>query len=129
MTPSQLARTQNASQRQRPARERYSIDTCRRAIARACDQAFGAPLRPAKGETKAEFVARLTQKQKQEWAEWRTAHRWHPHQLRHSAATNLRKDYGIEAAQLVLGHRSAAVTEIYAELDAAKATAIMEAVR
>lgn len=40
---------------------------------------------------------------------------WHPNQLRHNAATELRKRYGIEAAQLALGHASANTTEIYAE--------------
>jgi integrase len=47
---------------------------------------------------------------------------WHPHQLRHTAATELRKRFGIEAAQVILGHRTLRVTEIYAEknIDAAK---------
>ena len=31
---------------------------------------------------------------------------WSPNQLRHSAATRIRKELGIEAAQAVLGHRS-----------------------
>ena len=43
--------------------------------------------------------------------------RWHPHQLRHNAATFIRKEYGIEAAQILLGHRKADVTQIYAEKD------------
>jgi integrase len=33
---------------------------------------------------------------------------WHPHQLRHNAATRLRKKFGLDAARVVLvGHRSA----------------------
>ncbi len=40
---------------------------------------------------------------------------WHPHQLRHSRATEIRKMYGVEAAQVSLGHLRADVTEIYAE--------------
>lgn len=51
--------------------------------------------------------------------------RWHPHQLRHNVATFLRKKYGIEAARVILGHSSAAVTEVYAELDRARAAQIM----
>ena len=51
--------------------------------------------------------------------------RWHPHQLRHSAATNLRKEFGIEVARVILGHSSPAVTEVYAEVDRAKAVAAM----
>lgn len=40
---------------------------------------------------------------------------WHPNQLRHNAGTEVRKRYGIEAAQLLLGHSNANTTEIYAE--------------
>jgi integrase len=40
---------------------------------------------------------------------------WHPNQLRHSRATKVRKKYGIEAAQVSLGHARADVTEVYAE--------------
>jgi len=40
---------------------------------------------------------------------------WHPHQLRHSRGTEVRNAYGIEAAQVVLGHARADVTEVYAE--------------
>ncbi len=50
---------------------------------------------------------------------------WHPHQLRHNAATELRKRYGLDAARAILGHRSPAITETYAELDAAKAAEVM----
>lgn len=50
---------------------------------------------------------------------------WHPHQLRHACATRLRRDHGLEVAQVVLGHRTAAVTEIYAEIDRAKARDVM----
>lgn len=50
---------------------------------------------------------------------------WGPNRLRHSAATYLRKRFGIEAARVVLGHRSSAVTEVYAELDRTKAADIM----
>lgn len=50
---------------------------------------------------------------------------WHPHQLRHLRATDLRKRYGIDAARVVLGHRSPKITETYAELDVGKADAIM----
>lgn len=39
---------------------------------------------------------------------------WHPHQLRHSAATHLVEQFGWEVAQLVLGHRTLSATRIYA---------------
>ena len=41
--------------------------------------------------------------------------KWSPNQLRHSAATDIRKKFGLEAAQVVCGHQSADVTQIYAE--------------
>ncbi len=53
---------------------------------------------------------------------------WHPHQLRHNAATAIRRQYGIEAAQVVLGHAQANVTQVYAERDAAKALEILAVV-
>src|SRR5262249_50755796 len=43
--------------------------------------------------------------------------RWNPNQLRHSAASNIRREAGLEAAQVILGHARADVTEIYAERD------------
>ena len=43
--------------------------------------------------------------------------RWSPNRLRHSAATDIRKQYGLEAAQVVLGHSQADVTQVYAERD------------
>ena len=40
---------------------------------------------------------------------------WHPHQIRHAFATRVRASHGLDAAQAVLGHATARVTEIYAE--------------
>ncbi|QDV34109.1 tyrosine-type recombinase/integrase [Tautonia plasticadhaerens] len=50
---------------------------------------------------------------------------WHPNQLRHNAATRLRKEFGLDAARAVLGHSSPVVTEVYAELDSKKAAEVM----
>lgn len=41
--------------------------------------------------------------------------RWAPNQLRHSHGTTVRQDYGLEAAQVALGHAHANVTQVYAE--------------
>ncbi len=49
---------------------------------------------------------------------------WSPNQLRHSRATEIRKAYGLEAAQVILGHASADVTQVYAERDAALAVEV-----
>jgi integrase len=50
---------------------------------------------------------------------------WSPNRLRHAAATRIRKEKGLEAARTVLGHASAAVTEVYAEIDTQLAAQIM----
>lgn len=42
---------------------------------------------------------------------------WSPNQLRHSAATLVRSKFGLEAAQVILGHSKADVTQVYAERD------------
>jgi integrase len=62
---------------------RYTTDSYRRAIHRACKK--------------------------------HDIERWAPNRLRHTSATEIRKRYGIEAAQVVCGHESAEVTQIYAE--------------
>ena len=49
---------------------------------------------------------------------------WTPNQLRHSAGTEVRNKYGLETAQVVLGHANAKTTEIYAELDFEKAVKV-----
>jgi integrase len=46
---------------------------------------------------------------------------WHPHQLRHTRGTEVRRQYGAEAAQIFLGHAKMSATEIYAERDLALA--------
>src|SRR6185437_1706905 len=51
--------------------------------------------------------------------------KWHPHQLRHNAATRLRKEFGLDVARIILGHSSPVVTEIYAEADREKALAVI----
>lgn len=42
---------------------------------------------------------------------------WSPNQLRHAAGTEARALFGLEAAQVMLGHAKADVTQIYAERD------------
>ncbi|MGI6417080.1 MAG: tyrosine-type recombinase/integrase [Thermoguttaceae bacterium] len=42
---------------------------------------------------------------------------WSPNRLRHAAATEVRRQFGLEAAQVTLGHSKANTTEIYAERD------------
>lgn len=46
---------------------------------------------------------------------------WFPNQLRHLHATEVRRRFGLEAAQVTLGHAHARITEVYAESDLALA--------
>ncbi len=105
----------------------YDVAAYRLAITRAIERAFPAPehLRQGDDETKKEWRKRLTKKEKAELKAWYKPYHWHPHQLRHNAATFLRKEFGIDTARIILGHRSAVITEVYAEMDQQKA---MEAV-
>lgn len=50
-----------------------------------------------------------------------TVSQWSPNQLRHAAGTEIRKQFGLEAAQVSLGHSTANTTQIYAERDLSKA--------
>ncbi|MEX2169982.1 MAG: site-specific integrase [Pirellulales bacterium] len=113
----------NRSRRpKRPPGEAYTAESYRRAIHRACDKAFPAPeqLAQRSKETERAWNERLTDAQRKQLAEWQSAHRWSPNQLRHAAATEIRKQFGLEAAQVLLGHATANVTQIYAERDLAK---------
>jgi integrase len=128
--PSQRCRKKRRPQH-RPG-EKYDVGAYGKAIARACDQAFPLPkylgLRDkpnGKKESKQEWRERLTVEQKEVIRTWCKEHRWHPHQLRHTRATELRKQFGLDAARAVLGHRSPSVTETYAELDLGQAVEIM----
>jgi integrase len=93
-----------------------------RAIAKACNRAFPPPpeLAHRRNETPKDPQTRA------ELQAWRRRHRWTPNQLRHTKATEIRREAGLDAARAVLGHRSPAITEVYAELDTAKAAEIME---
>jgi integrase len=50
---------------------------------------------------------------------------WSPNQLRHTAATRIRREFGLEAAQVCLGHAKADVTQVYAERDGKLAAEVM----
>jgi len=125
MTPSQAARRPNESARRRP-KDRYTVASYRRTIARGCELAFEMPAelrtfpRDLAPDEKRRRRARA--------AEWRQAHCWHPNQLRHSAGTFLRREFGIEAARVILGHAHVETTEIYAEADLKRAREIMGSV-
>ena len=90
MTPSQAAR-KRASARRRPTGVSYDVDSYRRAIKYA--------------------IAKTNRSRPPE----RRVEAFCPLQLRHWSATKVRKAFGLEGAQLLLGHARADVTQVYAE--------------
>jgi integrase len=113
--------------RQRAAR-RYAKDTYARAISRACELLYKMPeeLRKLEWKTTSKTSngrrsGRVSEERRAELrleaAAWRAKHCWSPNQLRHTAATAIRQQYGLEASQVVLGHATADVTQIYAAAD------------
>jgi integrase len=119
LTPSQRGRTRTVRPT-KTAGDRYDSRSYAHAVARACDRAFPHPTL-SKQPTK-----ELSVEGQAELRAWQKSHRWHPHQLRHSAATQLRKQFGLEVTRVILGHSSSAVTEVYAEADREKAVSAME---
>jgi integrase len=99
--PSQQAR--GKGRKAKPFRDAYSVDSYRQAIGHGVRAANKARARRCEAPIPS----------------------WHPHQLRHNAATRLRKQFNLEIARAVLGHSSSAVTEIYAEMDMTKASEVM----
>jgi integrase len=93
-------------------------DGYRQAIWRGCHRAFPHPVISAikKKERTPEQAAELKA--------WQKAHQWSPNRLRHTAGTEIRSKFGLEASQCVLGHARADVTQIYAERDLGKAREI-----
>jgi len=88
----------------RRPRERYDTNSYRRAIHRAVER---------------------VNRERAEQGDAELAPKWGPNRLRHTAATEIRKRFGLEAAQVTLGHASADVSQIYAERDLSLAVEIM----
>ena len=130
MTPSQAARRPMPMPKRAP-RDHYTTPSYRRAIERACEIALGMPTdlqgspRDAEGKRLAETPADKKKRLRMA-TEWRRENVWNPHQLRHTRATVIRKQYGLEAAQVVLGHADCKVTEVYAERDFELAARVMK---
>ena len=80
--PNQLKNTPKTKRR---LGDHYTVESYRRAIARACVEA--------------------------------EIDTWHPHMLRHAAATRLRKQADLEAVRVILGHGDRDTSATYAERD------------
>ncbi len=95
-TPLSYGNRPGTNRRRKPKRQpgnRYDTNAYRRAIHRAVDTA----------NRKREKDDQLP--------------KWSPNRLRHTAATEIRRTFGLEAAQVALGHSQADVAQIYAEKD------------
>jgi integrase len=112
MTPSQMAR-QRATQPKKKPGDCYTVASYGQAIRKACENAFVMPQELRNVSMKLPSARR--DELKKSARAWREANCWSPNQLRHTAATEIRRAFGIEAAQNTLGHSSPAVTLIYAE--------------
>ena len=117
-TPLNYGNRPGSNRKRKPRRtpgERYEKDAYNRAIRRGVDKANATRLKEAaemgKNPDEAQHVPR-----------------WHANQLRHSAATQLRAEFGLEAARTVLGHADPKITLVYAEADFSKAAEVMKAV-
>lgn len=127
-------------ERDREPGDHYTSTSYRRAIARACAAAFPPPKRlerhrvqangrkkkATRWETRAEWRKRLGAEAWGELITWEKKHRFHPHQLRHTAATRWRKEFGPEATLVLLGDVTTRMLDVYADRDRAKAAEIME---
>jgi integrase len=110
-TPLSCGNRPGTNRKARPQKSpgaRYTPDSYRRAITEACRKAFPVPTDLTGADAK----------------QWQHGHEWAPNQLRHSFATHVRRDFGLDAAQVALGHSSADVTQIYAEKNLALAAQV-----
>jgi integrase len=101
---------------------RYTVASYGRAISRACDLAVPFPFPEGLSQNELE---KWRKDHEQEVKKWQKQHRWHAHQLRHAKATEIRREAGLDAARVVLGHRSPQITETYAEIDLNRAAEVM----
>ncbi len=117
VTPLSCGNRPGSNRKKKPkktAGARYTTNSYRRAIHYACDKTFPHP------ELGSKVTKDMTPAQIAELKQWQSEHRWSPNQLRHAAATEVRRRFGLEAAQIILGHSAADVTQVYAERDMAK---------
>lgn len=121
-TPSQKTRRRKRNPKRQPS-ECYSVGTYGRAIERACVLLHCKTCKKCQrqeGEDRTAWEKRIRE------CQGLKALTWNPNQLRHASATEIRKVAGLDAARVVLGHRSPSITETYAEIDTGKAAEIME---
>ncbi len=112
MTPSHRARKRKKNPQRAPG-ACYTTNTYRQQIHRAIDRVNEERLEAAeKAGIPADEVELIPH--------------WSPNQLRHATGTEVRKTFGLDGAQMILGHKHAKVSEVYAETQAKLARQIAE---
>jgi integrase len=117
VTPMSCGNRPGTNRKRNPRKQpgsRYTTASYRRAIHYACGKSFP---HPKLGSVIRDSMAGA---ERANLKTWQSDHRWSPNQLRHAAATEVRKQFGLEAAQIILGHSAADITQVYAERDMAK---------
>ncbi|MFC1597687.1 tyrosine-type recombinase/integrase, partial [Planctomycetota bacterium] len=103
-TPATYGNRVGTNRKPKPKRspgDRYDANSYRQAIHRAVEAAN-----------------RVRQNEAEDGEDIELLPKWSPNRLRHAAGTDIRKQFGLEAAQVALGHATADVTQVYAERDA-----------
>jgi hypothetical protein len=111
--PSQVSRRKRKPRKK--AGNRYTNCSSAHAVRRACERADRAARQVRENELAVNEVRPSTLVPKKVPAADRIIPPWAPNQLRHTFATDIRRDHGLEAAQVLLGHSRADVTQVYAE--------------
>lgn len=123
----------------RPPGDHYRVDTLLKAIQEGSEKAFPPPAElerrrvPGKRENSTRWETPREHRERlgeEGWAAllaWHAEHRFTSRQLRHNAATDLRKKYGLDVTQTVLGHAmgSKVTAMVYAEAALDKALEAM----
>ncbi|TWT98588.1 tyrosine-type recombinase/integrase [Stieleria varia] len=89
----------------RPPKDFYTTGSYGQAIQRVAERVFP-------------FPDGLTPEEKEAW---KRRHHWRPNRLRHKAATSIRAQFDTDTARVLLGHKEASTTSIYAEQDLVRA--------
>ena len=123
--------------RKRPG-EAYDVTSYSHAVGRACarraalevdaqlaaDPALAAHAKRHR-EGRPAWAARLPDALRERYQQLLRNYHWHPHQLRHNAASRLKDAFGWDLARIVLGHRTVQMTQVYAADNLAKACTAM----
>jgi integrase len=108
LTPSQAKRAKKPNPKRRP-KQRYSVTSYYHGVERGVELANRERLCGACKAAKAKEPCGSCAANQLPY--------WHPNQLRHRKATEIREKHGVEAAQVVLGHAKVDTTQVYAERD------------